>query len=479
MGYAWYQIRDLNPATPDEAIVKSMATLYKGEDGSFSAEIFGAGYKLMLGHTYRMEVTAYASEDDHNYGNAPLGTDYIEFSGATPPYVYSPTQLVSIDPANETTLTEASDTEFTLEFDGMVSLDASTTFVVYGMGETLPFKSIEAVEPADGLSNIWKLTVDAGTLSSVGNTLTLSLVATDYEGRRVQGNEGEEENTYFRFTYPLNFANFEVTITPASGTEVEKLHQFTVSCTEGIGDAYSGQDIVLYNRGEFTAVAKVSNIEQIIPEDQMDNWDYVVQSLLLTLDTEITDAGAYVLDVPAGVFNLGTQFNQSHNAAFAANYTIKAGGSGSDANVEATPANGSTVKELSKVELVFPDEDEISIGSGLPTLSKDGGEPTKLNDAELDWDVYNKAILNFTPALTEAGVYTITFPEGYFLGTNGNALPGFSLTYTVCVQDGISQVQLSTSGNEAVYTISGLRVNPSRRLPAGTYIVGGKKVVVK
>ena len=270
-----------------------------------------------------------------------------------------------------------------------------------------------------------------------------------------------------------------MTITPASGTEVEKLHQFTVSCTEGIGDAYSGQDIVLYNRGEFTAVAKVSNIEQIIPEDQMDNWDYVVQSLLLTLDTEITDAGAYVLDVPAGVFNLGTQFNQSHNAAFAANYTIKAGGSGSDANVEATPANGSTVKELSKVELVFPDEDEISIGSGLPTLSKDGGEPTKLNDAELDWDVYNKAILNFTPALTEAGVYTITFPEGYFLGTNGNALPGFSLTYTVCVQDGISQVQLSTSGNEAVYTISGLRVNPSRRLPAGTYIVGGKKVVVK
>ncbi|MCI6295304.1 MAG: Ig-like domain-containing protein [Bacteroidales bacterium] len=479
VGYAWYQIRDLNPTTPDEAIVKSMATLYKGEDGSFSAEIYGAGYKLMLGHTYRMEVTAYASEDDYNYGNDPLGTDYIEFSGATPPYVYSPTQFVSIDPANETTLTEASDTEFTLEFDGMVSLDASTTFVVYGMGETLPFKSIEAVEPADGLSNIWKLTVDAGTLSSVGNTLTLSLVATDYEGRRVQGNEGEDENTYFRFTYPLNFANFEVTITPASGTEVEKLHQFTVSCTEGIGDAYSGQDIVLYNRGEFTAVAKVSNIEQIIPEDQMDNLDYVVQSLLLTLDTEITDAGAYVLDVPAGVFNLGTQFNQSHNAAFAANYTIKAGGSGSDANVEATPANGSTVKELSKVELVFPDEDEISIGSGLPTLSKDGGEPTKLNDAELDWDVYNKAILNFTPALTEAGVYTITFPEGYFLGTYGNPLPGFSLTYTVSVQDGITHVQLSTSGNEAVYTISGLRVNPSRRLPAGTYIVGGKKVVVK
>ena len=102
-----------------------------------------------------------------------------------------------------------------------------------------------------------------------------------------------------------------------------------------------------------------------------------------------------------------------------------------------------------------------------------------MNDAELDWDVFNKAILNFTPALTEAGVYTITFPEGYFLGTYGDALPGFSLTYTVSVQDGITHVQLSTSGNEAVYTISGLRVNPSRRLPAGTYIVGGKKVVVK
>lgn len=450
IGYMWYQIRDLNPDTPDAAIIKSMASLSKGEDGIFSAEIYGAGYKLMLGHTYRVEVTAYASEDDYNYGNEPLGKDYVEFMGATPPYVYSSVSLVSMDPANETELTQAGETTFTLEFDGMVSLSASTSYVVYGMGVTLPFKSIEAVDPADGMSNIWKLTVDANTLQSVGNTLTLCVVATDYNFRRVQGNEGEDENTYFRFTYPLNFANFEVTISPESGTEVESLYQFTVSCAEGIGDAYSGQEIVLYNRGQFTAAAKVKDIEQIIPEEEMDNWEYVVTSLRLTLDQEVTEPGSYTLDIPAGMFNLGTQFNQSHNQAMAANYAVKGGGSGDAVNVQATPANGSKVDELSRIELLFPDLDEVGIGSGSPTLSKDGGEATKLNDAELDWDIWNKATLHISPAITEAGVYTISFPEGYFVDVQGNGLPAFTLTYTIGGAEAAVNVQATPADGSTV-----------------------------
>ena len=450
IGYMMYQIRDLNPDTPDAAIIKSMALLSKGEDGIFAAEIYGAGYKLMLGHTYRLEVTAYASEDDYNYGNEPLGKDYVAFMGATPPYVYSSVSLVSIDPANETELTQAGETTFTLEFDGMVSIEASTSYVVYGMGETLPFKSIEAVDRADGMSNIWKLTVDANTLQSVGNTLTLCVVATDYNFRRVQGNEGEDENTYFRFTYPLNFANFEVTISPESGTEVESLHQFTVSCSEGIGDAYSGQEIVLYNRGQFTVAATVKDIEQIIPEDQMDNWDYVVTSLRLTLDKEVTEPGSYTLDIPAGMFNLGTQFNQSRSQAMAANYVINGGGSGDAVNVQATPADGSKVEELSRIELLFPDLDEVGIGNGSPTLSKDGGQPTKLNDAELDWDIWNKATLNISPAITEAGVYTVSFPEGYFVDAQGNGLPAFTLTYTIGGAEAAVNVQATPADGSTV-----------------------------
>lgn len=43
----------------------------------------------------------------------------------------------------------------------------------------------------------------------------------------------------------------------------------------------------------------------------------------------------------------------------------------------------------------------------------------------------------------------------------------------------IPNVSASEQNEEAIYTIDGTRVNPKRRLPAGIYIRGGKKIIVK
>ncbi len=43
----------------------------------------------------------------------------------------------------------------------------------------------------------------------------------------------------------------------------------------------------------------------------------------------------------------------------------------------------------------------------------------------------------------------------------------------------ITNVSASGQNDESVYTINGTRVNPKRRLPAGIYIRGGKKIIVK
>ena len=159
---------------------------------------------------------------------------------------------------------------------------------------------------------------------------------------------------------------------------------------------------------------------------------------------------------------------------------MKPGEGGKELKVEASPANGSTVEELSRIELVFPDYSEVAIGSGYPTLSKDGGEPSRLNDAEYDWDVWNKLILNITPAVTEAGNYLISFPEGYVLDPAGNGLPGFTLSYTVNGQSGIGHIQINGQSVDAVYTTGGVRIRATKQpLPAGVYIVNGKKVVMK
>lgn len=499
IGYATYQVRDLDADDPAEEIIMTTASLRHpdGDDGQpdltqpLEAEIYGGVTKFYKKHTYRLEVTAYASESDFTYHNGSIGADSVKFEGTTEPFTFSSVQFVSADPADGSSLPDSEDAVITLTWDGMVELGSSTSFVNLGQGATLPITSIEAVDDDGGLSNQWKLTVSKDMFATLGGELMLSIVATDADYKLVEGNSGHKENSYLSLSYTITGADAEpnITISPADGEEVESLYQFTVSSAGNvsISESYSGDEIKLYSvAGHGTEAAKVTSIELVIPEGKEDDFSYEPTAVTLTLDHEVTEPGVYYLNIPAAFFILGEQFSTEYNTAVTAYYTVTGNGEEPTPDVPATlhitadPENGSTVASLSTISLTFDDYEEVGIGNGKLSYTKDGGDAVSMNDAELDFDVYNKALIRFTTTLTEKGTYVINVPEGYFTDANGDALPAFKLTYGIGMNTGIASINGEDSAPHAVYTLSGVRTTtPPDQLPAGVYVVNGKKVLVK
>lgn len=486
IGYAYFMIRDLNPDSPEEAVLYPQSTLTRDSvTGNLQAEIYGMDYKLFKNHTYAFEVTAFRSEEDYNYDNAPIGKGQITFEGTTEPYRMSDIQLTGITPEAGTTIEEAKDLKFTLTFDGMVKLNKETTFINTGMGSSLPFDSINGSKPdAEGYTNEWSLCINQAKLQNLGDVLTLSVVATDYDGRRVKGNMGKNESTFFLFEYPLAFNAVEMTIEPANMSEVDSLYQFTVSCPIGINEAFNGTSIVLYDRINHKQVAKVNSVELVIPDSLKDDFNYIPTSVVLTLDSIVKEPGSYILDIPEGFFALGTEFNGSSSKAMTVSYVVKENsGEVGELKFTTDPANGNTVESLSSILVTFPNETEVapSYMEGIKmTISKDGAEATELPDADLG-EAFNSIIINLAAPVTEKGIYTINIPEGYLLDSSYSPMKGFSLVYGVGTATGIANpTLLPTDALKSIYTLNGVRVNKQlHELPAGIYIVGGKKVIIK
>lgn len=430
--YLTYEIEDMNPEDPDEAIIKSLSWFKRSDYGGFTSQVYG-NYKLYRGHTYHMNVTAWESEEDTRYGSTaePLGHAYVEWHGGTAPYIYSDDTLESIVPAPESTLT-ADQRVFTLTYTGQVHMDAETSFINTGMGSSYPFEAITAVdgEEYEGVmySSQWTLTISESFMESLTSGLDISFVATDMQGYRVKGNLGKEENTYFYYSYDYAGAYAEYELAVVGDAPLSSVKQFIASSDRGIdfsyycavGDAY----VVSRNQSVVARVASWESAETELGSKCL--------SVTLTLDTEITEAGSYMLVVPQGYFMIDEQFSSQKSAAMSLMFDIDGGGLSDDVNVQLTPAPG-TVNVLPKdIEILFPDYSEIGLGSGAPGLTIDGGDRIKLNDADLDWDIWNMATVHLPQEYTEAGTYVLDFPEGYFnLGDNGDSSPALSFTYVI------------------------------------------------
>ena len=453
VGYMIYEIRDMNAADEDHVVIKSRSWLTKSEDGTqFDAEL-PVDYKLVRGHEYHVIFTAYASEDDYNYDNAPLGTDYFVLTGLTEPFSYSSVGFVSINPDPESAvISETSQNVFTLTFDGLVELNSETTFINTGYGTSAAFESIEAVDPdSEGYSNVWQLTVAESFLSTVNNYLTLSVKAYDINGKLVQGNTGEEEQSYFNFVYAVSLNAAELVYSPADGAEVESLHEIRVSCAEGIAPSYlvSDADVKLYNRSR-DEVAHVVSCELVIPEEQVDNGEYIPTEVVLTLSSEVTDVATYYLEIPAQYFILGSQMMTSYNPATTLTYSIAQQSSSEIsydfAPTSVSPASESTVESLSEIALEFEGMNsgftfDYDHQSDIEVYNQDTRElvTTATIDWPISWDDETHLIITLATPVSDAGNYRVVIPRGLFGDTEwggsnftrGHANEGFALYYTV------------------------------------------------
>lgn len=424
--YIVYEIQDMNPDEGKDAIVRTESWFTRQADGKYVATPYGNA-KLYAGHTYHVNFTAWASENDKNYRQPAIGTAYITWNGATPPYIYSDLELSDISPEPESVLS-AEDRVITLTFNGLVTMNSETTFINVGMGATAAFESITPVNSEDGqYSDVWQLTVSESFLASLTSYLDISFVATDMNGRRIKGNMGEEENTYFYYTFDYEGAYAEYTLSVDGGeAPFSKVSAFKAASDKGIG--FSGNcaadEAYVMDRSR-EIVAKVSSVSDPVAElGQLNPY------LTLTLDNEITTPGVYILIVPANYFTIGEEFSAQKSMAM--NFDFEVNGGTQAPEIVLTPAEGDVTELPERIEMLVTNYSEFGLGSGVPSLTINDGEPVKLADIELDMELWNKGYILLPQSYTEAGKYVISFPEGMLmLGAEGVASPALSFTYNI------------------------------------------------
>lgn len=214
--------------------------------------------------------------------------------------------------------------------------------------------------------------------------------------------------------------------------------------------------------------------------------------VLATFETEVSDMGMYMLDIPEMiVFNANGDWNAASNAQ----YMVKGKPVETTGYIPTgiTPAEGE-VTSLQNFVLAF---DENSIAApNIDTqeqayLVNTGNEEEKVTaSVNAGNEVYEINIV-LAEEVKAKGTYTLVIPAKMIQSLKDMAGTGIldnspELTYTFTVVDGQSINAILTNGQKAdVYTIGGVLVKKAadrealKTLKKGLYIINGKNVLVK
>ena len=292
--------------------------------------------------------------------------------------------------------------------------------------------------------------------------------------RGADGNFAYNENagSLGSFSYTLKYEKVSIELitefTPASGSSLEGVDAIEIWMTD-------------YNKFSFDGI-------RFAYTDGDKQAEVVTKDYTATPDASIE--GSYVLRIPvpaevAGKKNVKLSFvnllaadGVDYSDQLTATYNVE----GQAEAFEVIPANGSKVESLAEVRLTFPGETVVSLNTdaGKLLLTKQEGQTVEMPHAELATDALNVIKLRTAAPVTEQGIYTITIPQGYVLDAAFEPMEALTLIYGVGVETGINEVVSGNAALREVYTIDGKLVPATvTNLPAGLYIVNGKKVLVK
>ena len=420
--YLEYEIIDADP-TVEERVVKTRSWLNRQDDGSYTSEVF-RDVKLMYGHDYQITVYAWEDEMTKNYSPANmLGSDFVVIKGLTIPYKNSSTLLTSINPEPETILPIDCES-IVLEFDGLVTVSG---FINEGNTVTTPFKEVKALD-ADaaqnaGYSTKWALVFPDGFLAKREMAVEVSFKVMDMDGLVVLGNLGAEENSYFYYTYYAP-GQFKEVVVDFGGENPASVSQINVSYELGINYAYNPElplNSAYVMSKTSGIVASVASYELV--EDPADPWA-TATSLNLILDRPITEAGSYMLIIPANYFNLGTEMAAYNSAAVQQMFTV--GG----VVATATPEAG-VVTSLSTIVVDFGREVvDAEAGNAYRPYLHVAAEDVNVSVAGASVNG-SEVTLSLRGEITEEGEYTVVIPEGFLKYADGSVVPEVSFNYTI------------------------------------------------
>lgn len=135
-------------------------------------------------------------------------------------------------------------------------------------------------------------------------------------------------------------------------------------------------------------------------------------------------------------------------------------------------ANSYATYLLSDYPVAAPEGNMLS-GSVEDATTVGGAKYYKLTYATID----SERVLGFFWGAADGAAFTNAAGKAYLAlpaeaAANGYRLDGGDVT-------AIGQIATDAQGNGQVYSISGVRMDGSKRLPAGIYVINGRKVIVK
>ncbi len=400
-----------------------------------------------------------------------------------PPYDYSSVKLQSIVP--ETMPSTAEVTQFTTDqqtitvaFDGAVEIEARSACRKVGSTDTTPVSV--AVDSSVSGNTTWTVTVPANFLNSLTGDFDVLLYVKDSEGKQLAGNvEGADnrEDSYFLFTYASYLGGKKGTLVCTNDKNDGHDTYSSISDFEIVFDA----NVVAIDK-ELLAEAKLMDpygmyYVEVNAESATIDGNKVQFSLKSPVEYENT----YYLTLLGGIF-VGEGYISAPVEGVFTYEIVKPSYEKFDPIV--TPAEGQ-VKSLKEIILDFSETGEAAPASGKATLKFNNDAPVDLPDLVIDlqnWSIVTQPLTADGSELTEPGQYVVSFPTGYIVSGNDQDVPAFELKYEI-VDTGIVNVSVNklykvynTVGTQVLNNGTAADVNA---LPAGIYIVNGKKVVIR
>lgn len=201
--------------------------------------------------------------------------------------------------------------------------------------------------------------------------------------------------------------------------------------------------------------------------------------------------GEYVITIEKGAFG-NEIWEQNHefgrsNDVIELRFTLV---DGLDASVfdiqplEVVPAEGNVSdKELKSVTVKFPDG--VKIKSAATATVAGVNVASFLENARFNANADGTFTAEFENIPTERGEYILSIDAGqfgdadYIAGKGGHANARIEIRYTVDNLTAVEAIEAADADAD-IYTVTGIRLDSDlRSLPAGLYIVNGRKLVVR
>jgi len=454
---------------------------------SFDVEWFGE--KFIQGKTYTFTLKAWNKESEQQGAGAlppTVGTATFTFNGAAEAYVYSDVELSNVIKGS-VILDSSEQNTYVLKFSAPANVKEA--MINTGSGTSV---NCDVVANNDEKTE-WTVTLNSDVLNSF-EAFDLNVFAEDAEGHAIIKAHSTsveatilEDQSWLTIKFSAEFNRDDFSVSPASESTVESISKITFSHPVGIsinwGSGATDKIVIRDREGYFTYGEFTKNDIKYDPSATN------IKEMWIELETPITDAGNYVVDIPTEFFVLGQDMMTSLSKHTLVYYEVAA--AAKDFTLEISPAGGNVTEIPAIIEFTATELSQLAYNYDMvPTLTDAAGNTYTVSFGYSDdWNKWNAVdVVLANGAITADGTYTLTIPAGaLFNDSEGNYsnLEDIVITYIIGSETGIGNIVANAGGKVDVYTINGVNVLRNadaaavKALGKGLYIINGKKVVIK